>query len=108
MRIWVIRKLLSIPMITVIVIAIPIAGELSAQAVDPGTTQKPLTPLVSPQTLPATPDNIEGGVSNVDIDGNNAFQIKAIGVVISTFETLPHTPNPPAVSAQGRLHFMNA
>jgi hypothetical protein len=25
----------------------------------------------------------------VDIDGNNAFQIKAIGVVISTFETLP-------------------
>src|SRR5262245_35356541 len=31
----------------------------------------------------------KGGVSNVDIDGNNAFQIKAIGVVISTFETLP-------------------
>jgi hypothetical protein len=30
-----------------------------------------------------------GGVSNVDIDGNNALQIKAIGVVISTFETLP-------------------
>src|SRR5215471_13246420 len=30
-----------------------------------------------------------GGVSNVDIDGNNAFQIKAIRVVISTFETLP-------------------
>jgi len=30
-----------------------------------------------------------GGVSNVDIDGNNAFQIKAIGVVISTFDTLP-------------------
>jgi len=30
-----------------------------------------------------------GGVSNVDIDGNNAFQIKVIGVVISTFETLP-------------------
>jgi hypothetical protein len=26
-------------------------------------------------------------VSNVDIDGNNAWQIKAIGVVISTFET---------------------
>jgi hypothetical protein len=25
----------------------------------------------------------------VDIDGNNALQIKAIGVVISTFETLP-------------------
>jgi len=33
--------------------------------------------------------NQVGGVSNVDIDGNNAFQIKAIGVVISTFETLP-------------------
>jgi type I restriction enzyme S subunit len=32
---------------------------------------------------------IAGGVSNVDIDGNNAFQIKAIRVVISTFETLP-------------------
>src|SRR5215471_19062713 len=30
-----------------------------------------------------------GGVSNVDIDGNNALQIKAIEVVISTFETLP-------------------
>ena len=36
--------------------------------------------------LPALP---EGGVSNVDIDGINALQIKAIGVVISTFETLP-------------------
>jgi hypothetical protein len=31
----------------------------------------------------------DGGVSNVDIDGNNALQIKAIGVVISTFETPP-------------------
>jgi hypothetical protein len=30
-----------------------------------------------------------GGVSNADIDGNNALQIKVIGVVISTFETLP-------------------
>ena len=30
-----------------------------------------------------------GGVSNVDIAGNTALQIKAIGVVISTFETLP-------------------
>jgi hypothetical protein len=30
-----------------------------------------------------------GGVSNVDMDGNNAWKIKAIGVVISTFETLP-------------------
>jgi hypothetical protein len=33
---------------------------------------------------------MQGGVSNVDIDGNNALQIKAIGVVISTFETLPN------------------
>jgi hypothetical protein len=30
-----------------------------------------------------------GGVSNVDRDGNNALQIKARGVFISTFETLP-------------------
>src|SRR5438093_13230068 len=30
-----------------------------------------------------------GGVSNVDIDGNNTLQTKAIGVAISTFETLP-------------------
>jgi len=35
------------------------------------------------------PNTVGGGVSNVDIDGNNAWQIKAIGVVISTFETLP-------------------
>jgi len=34
----------------------------------------------------------EGGVSNVDIDGNNTLQIKAIGVVISTFDTLPKQP----------------
>jgi uncharacterized protein (UPF0261 family) len=31
-----------------------------------------------------------GGVSNVDRDGNNAWQSKAIGVVISTFETRPN------------------
>jgi hypothetical protein len=30
-----------------------------------------------------------GGVSNVDIDGNNTIEIKAIEVAISTFETLP-------------------
>jgi hypothetical protein len=30
-----------------------------------------------------------GGVSNVDIDGNNTFHIKGIGVTISTFETQP-------------------
>jgi hypothetical protein len=33
---------------------------------------------------------VPGGVSNVDIDGNNTWQIKAIGVLISTFETLPN------------------
>ena len=33
--------------------------------------------------------DIEGGVSNVDMDGNNALYIKAIQVFISTFETLP-------------------
>jgi HSP20 family molecular chaperone IbpA len=32
---------------------------------------------------------ITGGVSNVDMDGNNALYIKAIQVFISTFETLP-------------------
>jgi|SRR5499427_2228849 len=30
----------------------------------------------------------EGSVSNVDIDRNNTLQVKAIGVAISTFETL--------------------
>jgi hypothetical protein len=33
-----------------------------------------------------------GGVSNVDMDGNNALYIKAIQVFISTFETLPANP----------------
>jgi hypothetical protein len=31
----------------------------------------------------------KGSVSNVDMDGKNTLQIKAIRVVISTFETLP-------------------
>ena len=35
---------------------------------------------------------VRGGVSNVDIDGNNTLWIKAIGVTISTFETLPVYP----------------
>src|SRR5215510_710384 len=34
-------------------------------------------------------NKLPGGVSNVDIDGNNTLEIKAIGVVISTFETRP-------------------
>jgi hypothetical protein len=46
---------------------------------------------VSPM-LPTHVVSRPGGVSNVDIDGNNAWQIKAIGVVISTFETLPKVP----------------
>jgi hypothetical protein len=36
-----------------------------------------------------TPLDTLGGVSNVDMDGNNALFIKAIQVFISTFETLP-------------------
>jgi hypothetical protein len=54
-----------------------------------------------------------GGVSNVDIDGNNTLHVKAIGVVISTFETLPAQccnggarrvlPAPPSAPARG-LH----
>jgi len=36
---------------------------------------------------------ILGSVSNVDIDRNNALQIKALGVIISTFETLPYPPH---------------
>src|SRR5262245_18192776 len=34
-------------------------------------------------------NNHDGSVSNVDIDRNNTLQVKAIGVAISTFETLP-------------------
>ena len=41
---------------------------------------------------PETCQSYIGGVSNVDIDGNNILQIKAIGIVISTFETLPVHP----------------
>jgi hypothetical protein len=44
-----------------------------------------------------------GGVSNVDIDGNNALQIKGIGVVTSTFETLPRWENG-LVSRGGARH----
>src|SRR5262245_41198656 len=41
-----------------------------------------------------------GSVSNVDIDGNNTLQIKAIGAAISTFETLPsHPPLHPMASS---------
>jgi hypothetical protein len=37
-----------------------------------------------------TNNECPGGVSNVDMDGNNILQIKAIGVVISIFEALPN------------------
>jgi hypothetical protein len=36
-----------------------------------------------------TPESRIGGVSNVDIDGNNIFKIKGIGDIIPAFETLP-------------------
>jgi hypothetical protein len=45
--------------------------------------------IPQPEAMTEYPQPPAGGVLNVDIDGNNAFQIKAIGVVISTFETLP-------------------
>jgi len=31
----------------------------------------------------------DGGVSNVDIDGNNSLYINTLGAAISTFETRP-------------------
>jgi hypothetical protein len=37
---------------------------------------------------------VDGGVSNVDIDENNTLQIQYIGVTISTFETLPKLTMP--------------
>ena len=36
-----------------------------------------------------SPPSTRGGVSNVGINGKNALQSKAIGVVIATVETLP-------------------
>ena len=50
---------------------------LSLLPFDPSTLLEPEGP----------PPN--GGVSNVDIAGNNALQIKALGVTISTFEPRP-------------------
>jgi len=49
------------------------------------------TSVVRHRTCPAGVRVVhhDGGVSNVDIDGNNTLEIKAIGVVISTFETRP-------------------
>jgi len=49
-----------------------------------GSIYQPSTPTNS------QPQSTVGGVLNVDIDGNNALQIKAIGVVISAFETSPN------------------
>jgi hypothetical protein len=53
--------------------------------------QSPLELSIRNDRPPASTDWV-GGVSNVDIDRNNALQIKAIGAVISTFETLPENP----------------
>jgi hypothetical protein len=49
----------------------------------------PLIGLLVYWCLPKDQSQPIGGVSNVDIDGNHALQIKAIRVVFSTFETLP-------------------
>ena len=63
------------------------------------TLLAPLIPAAKPGGRPRTTDMREvvhaifGGVSNVDMDGNNTLQIKAIRVVISTFETLPYIPS---------------
>jgi hypothetical protein len=40
-----------------------------------------------------------GGVSNVDIDGNNSLYINTLGAAISTFETRPTVANTPARTA---------
>jgi len=45
-----------------------------------------------------------GSVSKVDIDGNNILQIKAIGVVISTFETLPNIATSHIKEEGARIH----
>src|SRR5262245_36120860 len=45
-----------------------------------------------------------GSVSKVDIDGNNALQIKVIGVIISTFETLPTIDTRPACLHTDAIH----
>jgi hypothetical protein len=34
--------------------------------------------------------DIHGRVSNVAMDGNNVLEITAIGIILSTFETLPN------------------
>jgi hypothetical protein len=42
------------------------------------------------------PSARRGGVSNVDRDGKNTLQIKAIGATISTFETRPKNASSPS------------
>src|SRR5437879_3136159 len=56
---------------------------------------RPLRPSTNSDKLsePGVADNLHGGVSNVDRDGNNTLEIKPIGVAISTFETLPTIAN---------------
>src|SRR5439155_22302113 len=52
---------------------------------------KPVQVTYQRLQLSSQSDAVKGCLSNVDSDGNNAWQIKAIGVVISTFETRPTT-----------------
>jgi hypothetical protein len=51
----------------------------------------PGRPRPQPSLRPRILTLLRGGVSNVDMDGKNTLQIKAIRVVISTFETLPNS-----------------
>jgi hypothetical protein len=50
----------------------------------------------------------DGGVSNMDRDGNNTWQIKVIGVTISTFETLPPRAVEKGVLGTGEPHYVTA
>ena len=66
----------------------PVCGRGRLYALPPGVEIR----IDGNALLAAMRYELEGGVSNVDIDGNNALSIKAIGAVISTFETLPSAP----------------
>jgi hypothetical protein len=61
----------------------------------------PGRPRPQPSLRPRILTLLRGGVSNVDMDGKNTLQIKAIRVVISTFETLPGLSNNIAVITNG-------
>jgi hypothetical protein len=55
---------------------------------------QPIKSVAKDEEFPFDTEQVFGGVSNVDMDGNNALYIKAIQVFISTFETLPANPRP--------------